>query len=65
MSIPFPFRIGYLLDYVCHSGSLPNGGVTSFVFQLIVCWLVSSFFTDAFVRDHVCHPYAIAGKTHW
>ena len=28
-------------------------------------WLVSSFFTNAFVRDHVWHPYAIAGKTHW
>ena len=27
--------------------------------------LVSSFFTNAFVRDHVWHPYAIAGKTHW
>ena len=28
LSSPFPFRIGYVLDYVCHSGSLPNGGVT-------------------------------------
>ena len=27
-------------------------------------WLVSSFFTNAFVRDHVWRPYVIAGKTH-
>ena len=27
MSSPFPFRTGYVLDYVCHSGSLPNGGL--------------------------------------
>ena len=26
---------------------------------------VSSFFTDAFVRDHVWHPYVVASKTHW
>ena len=32
MSSPFPFRIGYVLDYVCHPGSLPNGDVTNFVF---------------------------------
>ena len=25
----------------------------------IACWLVSSFFTNAFVRDHVWHPYAL------
>ena len=31
----------------------------------IARWLVSSFFTNAFVRDHVWHPYVIAGKTHW
>ena len=31
VSSPYPFRIGYVLDYVCqcHSGSLPNGGVTN------------------------------------
>ena len=25
MSSPFPLRIGYVLDYVCHAGSLPKG----------------------------------------
>ena len=34
MPSPFPFRIGYVLDYVCLSGSLPNGGVTKSVFSL-------------------------------
>ena len=34
VSSPFPFRIVYVLDYVCHSGSLPNGGVTNSIFQL-------------------------------
>ena len=28
-------------------------------------WFVSSFFTNAFVRDHVWHPYVIAFKKHW
>ena len=28
-------------------------------------WLVSSFFTKAFVRDHERHLYVIAGKAHW
>ena len=69
MSSPFPFCIAYILDYVCHSGSLPNDGVmdsfslTLSNFLSIACWLVSSFFTNAFVRDHVWHPYVIAGKT--
>ena len=31
----------------------------------IANWLVSSFLTNAFVRDHVWHLYVIAGKTHW
>ena len=31
VSSPFPFRIGHVLDYACHSGSLPNGGVTNSV----------------------------------
>ena len=72
MSSPFPFRIGYVLDYVYHSGSLLNGGVTDFSFSLtlsiflsIARWLVPSFFTNTFVRDHVRHPHVIAGKTHW
>ena len=30
----------------------------------IARWLVSSFFSNAFVRDHVWHQYVIAGKTH-
>ena len=29
VSSPFPFCIGYILDYVCHSGSLLNGGVSN------------------------------------
>ena len=28
-------------------------------------WLVSSFFSDVFVRDPVWHSYDIAGMTHW
>ena len=32
VSSPFPFRIGYVLDYVCRSGSLSNDGGTDSVF---------------------------------
>ena len=39
--------------------------LTLSIFLSIARWLVSSFFTNAFVRDHVWHPYVIAGKTHW
>ena len=28
-------------------------------------WLISSFFTNAFITNHVWHPHVIAGKTHW
>ena len=28
-------------------------------------WLVSIFITTVFVKDHVWHPFVIAGKTHW
>ena len=28
----FPFRTGYVLNYVCHSGTLPNDGVLDSVF---------------------------------
>ena len=35
------------------------------IFLSVARWLVSSFFTNAFVRDHVWHPYVVAGKTHW
>ena len=34
MSSPFPFRIGYVLDNVSHSGSLPSDGVADSVFKL-------------------------------
>ena len=39
--------------------------LTLSILLFIARWLVSSFFTNAFVRDHVWHPYVIAGKTHW
>ena len=39
--------------------------LTLSIFLSMARWLVSCFFTNAFVRDHVCHPYAIAGRTHW
>ena len=38
--------------------------LTLCMFLSMARWLVSSFFTDAFVRDHVWHPYVIAGKTY-
>ena len=62
VSNPFPFCIGYVLDYVCHSGSLSNDDVTDSVFSLtfsiflsMAQRLVSSFCTNAFVRHHVWH----------
>ena len=39
--------------------------LTISIFLSMARWLLSSFFTNAFVRDHVWHPYVIAGKTHW
>ena len=42
-----------------------SSSLTLSILLSIACWLVSSFFTNAFVRDHVWHPYVIAGKTHW
>ena len=36
MSSPFPFRTGYVSDYICLSGSLPIDGVTNSVFWLDV-----------------------------
>ena len=39
--------------------------LTFISFLSMAHWLVSSFFTNAFVRDHVWHPHANAGKTHW
>ena len=35
------------------------------IFLSIAGWLASRLFTNAFVRDHAWHPYAIADKTHW
>ena len=34
MSSPFPVRNGNVLDYVCHSGVLPNDGITYSVLKL-------------------------------
>ena len=39
--------------------------LTFSVFLSMASWLVSSFFTNAFVRHHVRHPYIIVGKTYW
>ena len=54
--------------------------LTLSIFLSIVYWLISSccffvfvclfvclfvFFTNAFVRNHLWHPYVIAAKTHW
>ena len=33
--------------------------LTVSTFLSMACWLVSSFFTNAFVREHVWHPYGI------
>ena len=37
----------------------------SILLSIAVGLFRTSFFTDAFVRDHVWHLYIIAGKTHW
>ena len=39
--------------------------LTFSIFLSIVLWSISSFFTDAFTRDHTWHLYVIVGKTHW
>ena len=36
--------------------------LTFSIFLSMALWLVSSFFTNAFVRDCVWHPYVIAGR---
>ena len=70
-SSPFPFHISYVLDYVtlvlCLMMVLRilSSSLTLSIFLSIARWLVSSFFTNGFVRDHAWHPYVIAGKTHW
>ena len=46
MSSPFLFRVGYVLSYVCHSGSLPNDGVTGSVLQVPVPEAVRDDVTD-------------------
>ena len=40
MSSPFPFRISYVLDYVCQSGSLPSSDlkIVTPVAALPVAW---------------------------
>ena len=71
MSSPFPFRTGYVLDYVtlvlCLMMELRilSFRLTLGILLSIARWIVSVFFTNVFERDHVWHPYAIAGKTHW
>ena len=42
-----------------------SSSLTSSILLYIARWLLSSFFTNGFVRDHVWHPYVFAGKTHW
>ena len=42
-----------------------SSSLTLSILLSIARWLVSNFFTNAFVRGHVWHPYVIAGKTHW
>ena len=39
--------------------------LTFSIFVSIARWSVSSFFTNALVRDHIWHPCVIASKTHW
>ena len=39
--------------------------LTFSIFLSVSRWLVATFFTNYFVRNHVWHPYIIAGKTHW
>ena len=73
MFSPFPFCTGYVLDYVsvtlvlCLMMVLQilSFSLTFSNFLSIARWLLSSFSTNALVRDHVWHPYVIAGKTHW
>ena len=38
--------------------------LTFSIFLSVAHWLVSSFFPNALLRDHVWHPYVIGGKTH-
>ena len=69
----FSFVIGYIFDNVCHSGFLPDHGVSDSVFlpdiSLFSFSKLGGFFEEsffhAFVRDHVWHPHVIAGKIHW
>ena len=67
----FPFRISYAIDSVALVICLMvvlrilSFCVTFSIFLSTSHWLVSSFFTHAFVSDLVLHPYVIAGKAHW
>ena len=58
VSSTFPFCAGYVFNYVCHS--LPNdcAMVLSFyltcsIFLFMARRVISGFFTNAFVRDHI------------
>ena len=44
---------------------IPTFSLTLSIFLSMVCWLLSRFIANAFVRDYFWHPYAIVGKTHW
>ena len=73
VSSPFLFHICYILDYVCHFGSLPNDSVTDSVFWptfsiflSMAHWLVSCFFATAFVRENFgIHISLLARHTGW
>ena len=68
----FPFRFCDVFSYVCHSVlflmlvlRVLSSGLTFSIFLSIARRPVLSFFANAFVTDHVWHPYAIGGRTHW
>ena len=66
VSSSFPFCIGYVLDYVAVGLCLMvvlwslSFSLTFSIFLSMARWLVSSFFTNTFMRNHVWHPYVIA-----
>ena len=60
-----PSRIGYIL-VLCLMIVLRIPFFTlTIIFLSIARWLASSFFINAFARDHVWHLYVISGKAHW
>ena len=62
---PFPFRFGHSGSFIIMVLPILSYSLTLSIFLSMACWLVSCFFTNAFVRDHFEHPYVIAGKIHW